>query len=125
LAVSARQDVWGSSGTHCKSHGDQERKSVLNRIVSSVMKGEPMHGDCWVEERDSNCVLTKKINKTQNLHSKHLRMEDQEIGGFSKIYKAVAEPTARVVAVKKGNKKWIVGFVMKGEGRCTESQGDC
>jgi len=52
-------------------------------------------------------------------------MEDQEIGGFSKIYKAVAEPTARVVAVKKGNKKWIVGFVMKGEGRCTESQGDC
>jgi len=30
-------------------------------------------------------------------------MGDQEIGGFSKMYKAIAEFTTRVVAVKKGN----------------------
>jgi len=34
-------------------------------------------------------------------------MKDQEIGGFSKMYKAVAEFTARVMAVKKGTKNML------------------
>jgi len=41
------------------------------------------------------------------------------------MYKAVAESTLKVTAVKKGNKSVlnrIVCFVIKRESRCTESQ---